>query len=43
MSIATGQRFLGTLAYEIKCKYENKTKEGELRVGENKNQIGAIG
>jgi hypothetical protein len=29
---ATEQRNLGTLAYKIKCKWENQVKKAELRL-----------
>jgi hypothetical protein len=34
---AAEQRTLGTLACQIKCKWENQVKKGDLRLGERWN------
>lgn len=34
---AAEQRKLGTLAYQIKCKWEDQVKKGVLRLGEREN------
>ena len=34
---AAEQRKLGTFAYQIKCKWENQVKKGDLRLREKEN------
>jgi hypothetical protein len=34
---AAEQRKLGALAYQIKCKWENQVKKGDLSLGEREN------
>jgi hypothetical protein len=35
----TEQRQLGAISYQIKCKWENQVKKGEVRKGVRENQI----
>jgi hypothetical protein len=36
---AAEQRKFGTLAYQIKCKWENQVKKGDLSLGERENLL----